>query len=335
MAMSALNWKYVGSATPASNNPDAVLDALYTLGIATTYADSSGRTPGSGSAGTWARKQVSGLTEAVYVNPATNSHTVRWIWAASASARTPTMISSPADTWATNTILHGFSRNGSTLNATGNGWDQSLPFDTGSSFSGYARACALGTFTIAKVHLWECQVGQVVVFATTTGMVETVSGLLLDPGATSSTSPNSAEATSGGRYMMRTNGSTTASSTTGWSSTVTGAPTAFFGHSTTANLAHCFAVNVGAATLTAAERQVESFTASSGATWLNPDGDINFQQCLQLGADGGGTFFGRLREMAPGPDTTIGLVARQSGTAKAYAVGTHPTTQSDALWLIA
>ena len=65
MAMTALNWKYVGSQAPASNTPDVVLDALYTLAIATTYADGSGRTQGSGSAGTWSRKQVGGLTEEI------------------------------------------------------------------------------------------------------------------------------------------------------------------------------------------------------------------------------------------------------------------------------
>ena len=334
MAMTALHWKYVGSAVPASNIPSNVLDALYTLGTAVTYADSTTRTPGSGSAGTWDRKQVAGLTEATWCNPATNSHTVRHIFGASASARTPTMISSPADTWATNTILYGFSRSGATLNATGNGWDQALPFDTGSAFSGYARACALGTFTIAKVHLFECEVGAVVLWATTTGMVETIFGLLLDPGVTNATSPNSAEATSGGRYCFRTCGGTVASTTTAWTTSLATATT-FFAHSTSANGNHCFAVNIGAATLTAAERQLSTLQASDGDSFLTPDGDINFQQCLQLGADTGGRFFGRLREMAPGPDTTIGLAARQSGTAKAYAASTHPSTQNDTLWLIA
>ena len=333
--MSALNWKYVGSAVPASNLPSDVLDALYTLGTKATYYDGvTARTPGSGSAGTWARKQVTGLTEAVYCNTATNDHTTRHIFGASASARTPTMISSPADTWATNTILYGFSRNGSTLNATGNGWDQALPFDTGSAFSGYARTCALGTFTIAKVHLFECQVGLVVVWATTTGMVETVAGLLLDPGVTFATSPSSAENTSGGRYMFRTAGGTTVTSTASWTTTA-GTTTAFFYHSTTANQNHCFAVNVGLATLTAADRAVQTLQTSDSTTFVTVDNDPIFRQILDLTADTGGAYIGRLREMALGPDSKIGLTCSESGTVKAYAVSSHPSTDNDTIWLLA
>lgn len=333
--MSAVNWKYVGSAVPASNIPSDVLDALYTLGTKATYYDGvTVRTPGSGSAGTWDRKQVTGLTEAVHCNTATNDHTTRHIFAASASARTPTMISSPADTWAVNTILYGFSRNGSTLNATGNGWDQTLPFDTGSAFSGYARTCALGTFTIAKVHLFECQVGIAVVWATTTSMIETIAGLLLDPGVTFATSPSSAENTSGGRYMFRTCGGTTATATASWTTSAS-TPSGFFYHSTSANGNHCFAVNIGAVTLTAADRAIQTVQLSDSTCFLTPDGDAIFRQILDLTNDTGGTYLGRLREMALGPDSKIGFTASESGTVKAYAVSTHPSTDHDTLWLLA
>lgn len=332
--MSALTWKYVGSAIPASSAIGDVLDAVYTLGTSATYYDASARTPGSGSAGTWDRKQVTGVTEAVWCNPATNSHTVRHIFAGSASARTPTMISSPADTWATSTILYGFSRSGSTLNATGNGWDQALPFDTGSAFTGYARNVALGTFTIVKVHLWECQVGFVIAWATTTSMVETVAGLLLDPGVVFADSPNCAENTGGGRYMFRTCGGTTATSTTSWTTSPT-TPSVFFAHSTSANGNHCFAVNVGLVTLTAAERGLSSMTSSDSTCFLTPDGDAVFRQNLDLTNDTGGTYLGRLREMALGPDSKIGFTASASGTVKAYAVSSHPSTDHDTLWLLA
>ena len=55
MALTPLNWKYVGAATFTVNNIAACLDAIYTLGQATTYANGAARTPGTGSAWTWAR----------------------------------------------------------------------------------------------------------------------------------------------------------------------------------------------------------------------------------------------------------------------------------------
>ena len=332
MTMTAETWKYVGSQAPASNAIGDVLDALYTLGTKATYYDASGRTQGSGVAGTWSRKQVTGTTEAVYCNPVSNSHTVRWIFAGSASARTPTMAS--PDTWATSTVLVGFSRSGSTLNAAGNGWDQTLPFDTGSAFSGYSRTCALGTFTITKVHLWECADGFVVVWQTSTAMVETICGLLLDPGVTNTQSPSSAEATSGGRYFLRSMGGTTATSTTSWTTSVTGSIVVFFAHSTSANTPHCYAVTPGAATLVAAERQIVSFTASDTTTQVTPDGDAVFSP-LQIGADGGGAFFGRLREICVGLDAALGQTASSSGTVKGYAVSSSPTAAADTMWLMA
>ena len=334
MTASARTWKYVGSQAPAGTLISDVLDAIYTLGVKSTYYDATARTPGSGVAGTWARKQVGGLTEAVYCNPVTNSHTIRWIYAGSASARTPTMISSPADTWATSTVLFGFSRSGSMLNATGNGWDQALPFDTGSAFSGFARALA-STFvsTLVKVHLWECGDAFVVAFATASAVVQTVA-CVLDPGVTNATSPNSAEATSNGRYAWRVNGTTTADSSTGWTTSPATSQQAFFAHSTSANGAHCFVVTVGSAGLTAAERTMASMQQSDTTTQVNGDGDAVFVP-LYLGADGGGNFFGRLPGMVVGPDAILGQVASASGVAKAYAVSTSPSAAADTLWLLA
>ena len=334
MTASARTWKYVGSQTPAGALISDALDAVHTLGTKATYYDASVRTPGSGVAGTWARKQVTGLTEFVYVNPVTNAHTVRWGFAGSASARSPTMIASPADTWATSTVLLGFSRSGSTLNATGNGWDQALPFDTGSAFSGYARALA-STFvsTLTKVHLWECGDGFVVAFATATAVVHAVA-CVLDPGVTNATSPLSAETTNNGRYAWRVNGTTTADSTTGWTAAVAGTPQVFFSHSTSANNPHTFVVNIGLATLTAAERTFSTMQLSDTTTQVNQDGDAVFVP-LYLCADGGGVFYGRLPEMVIGPDAILGQIASASGVNKAYAASTSPTTATDTLWLLA
>lgn len=333
MTMTAETWKYVGSVTPAGPHPSDALDAVHTLGTKVTYYDATARTPGAGVAGTWNRKQVGGLTEAVFCNPVSNSHTVRWILAASASARTPTMITSPADTWATSTILFGFSRGGSTLNATGNGWDQTLPLDTGSLFSGYARALASSfVSTLTKVHLWECGSSFVLLFQTATAAVRLPAGLMLDPGVTNAGSPLSAEATSGGRYFFATNGTTTPDAAASWT-TNPGTAVALT-HTTSANGSHAFAVNIGLATLTAAERTFNTMLLSDTTTCITPDGDAVFPHIL-IGADLGGATFGRLREVCLGPDSIIPQTATSGGTVRAYGVSASPTAAADTFWLMA
>jgi len=64
MSLAALNWRYVGSAGFATATVATVLDAVYTLGLSVTYADTTTRTPGSGSAWTWSRYQNVSVTEA-------------------------------------------------------------------------------------------------------------------------------------------------------------------------------------------------------------------------------------------------------------------------------
>ena len=72
MPLPALNWRFVGGLAFTPGSINAGLDALYTLGTATTYADGTTRTPGTGSAWTWLR-EVSGVTVAAYGNPPTNA----------------------------------------------------------------------------------------------------------------------------------------------------------------------------------------------------------------------------------------------------------------------
>ena len=334
MTMSSSTWKYVGSATPLSNLPSDVLDALYTLGTSITYYDASARTPGSGVAGTWERKRVAGLTEAVYCTPASDTHTIRHIIAGSAAARTPTMISSPrTDTWATNTLLYGISRGGSTFNVTGNGWDQALPFTSG-AFTGYGRALALGSFTIAKVHLFECATGWWIVWATTTSVVHTWGGELIDPGVTYATSPTNAEQTTGGRYAMWMSGSSSATSTTSWSGAASGSVGVMFGTSISANSTHFYLLSVGGVALTEVNRAYNLEAPAGTTSFLNSDGDMIPME-IHVVANASNVYVGRVREMRIGPDSKVGYTASKSGVVKAYAASTHVTTDNDTCWLLA
>ena len=192
-----------------------------------------------------------------------------------------------------------------------------------------ARACALGTHTIARVHLWECAVGFYVVYATTTTTIHNCSGEIIDPGVTNATSPNCAEATTGSRIGFYTNGSTTVNAATSWSSAGT---STLLTHSGSANAAHFFALTVGAATLVPIQRTVATFNASTTVTCVNDDGDM-ITDALTVEKVTGNVKIGRLREMLLGPDAKIGQTASASGVVKAYAASTSVSSDTDTLWL--
>lgn len=324
MSLAAVTWKYVGSAIPAANTAEGVLNALYALGTSATYYDASARTPGAGQAGTFARYQNGGVTEAVYATPVSDTFGLRHIWGGAAGAKTPTMISAPADTWATATILFGLARTAGAYNA----WDNAAPFTSG-SFTGYARACALGTHTIAKVHLFEHSTGFFVVYATTTTVIHNFGGEVVDPGVTNATSPNCAEATTGSRIAMYTNGGTTVTATNSWTSA---AAPSMLAHSSSANAAHFFALSVGGVTLVPIQRTVATYNASSTTTYLNEDLDF-LPDPLYVEKSTGNVKIGRLREMLVGPDAKLAQTASASGVLKAFAASTHVSTDNDTMWL--
>ena len=93
MSLATANWKYVGTASFASGTVHAVLTAVHTLGTAVTYADTTARTPGSGSAWTWQQYLNGGAIEAEHANPPTDTLAQRVILAGQASGgvKTPTM----------------------------------------------------------------------------------------------------------------------------------------------------------------------------------------------------------------------------------------------------
>ena len=324
MSLSAVTRKYVGSAVPAANTVEGALNALYTLGTSTTYYDGSGRTPGSGQAGTFARYQNGGQTEAVYATPASDTFGLRYIWAGDDAVHTPTMIPSPADTWATATVLFGLARNAGAYNA----WDNAAPFTSG-AFTGYARALALGSHTVTRVHLWEHSAGFYVIFQTAAGAVHQFAGEEIDPGVTNATSPNSAEATTGSRVCMYTNGGTTVNTATSWQTNT--APSILF-HASGANSAHFLVLQVGGVTLTPIQRTYLSSVATGTSSGINEDGDF-VPSPMYVERVTGNVAIGRLREMYFGPDAKIAQTASSGGTLKAFAASTVPGTDSDTLWL--
>ena len=331
MAMTAPTWRYVGSATPAANTAAGLLDALHTLGTSTTYYDGSARTPGSGVALTSTQHKVGGITECVDLAPVTATHGVRYLYAGSASARTPTMVSSPnSDTWATATLLLGVARSWNTYNATGNGWDQTLPGGVGSTFTGYVRAFACGSLTATKVHLWECADAHCIIVQQAAGATLMGAGLHLDSRVTNATSPTTAEATTGGRYLMWNTSAAAACDTGFHRNTGVTVPFSVSG----INSGHCYLLSVGGVTLTAVKKAAPFTDGFDTTSCITADGDW-IPLPIELVSGSNNVPVGVLRGIRCGPDRKIGDTFSVSGVVKGYALSSHPTTDNDTLWLIA
>jgi hypothetical protein len=175
VALPALNWKYVGSRSIASSISNA-LDAAYALGTATTYADGTARTPGTGSAWTWLR-EVSGVTVAIYGNPPTNALDFRYIIGGQVGAAAYPVLTPDSGTQV-NTLVYGMNRSSGAYTS----WSNAQPFTSG--FSNYWRCTrAFSTIVYDTVLMWESQEGCAIQFAVaSSGVTSSVQfGALFDP----------------------------------------------------------------------------------------------------------------------------------------------------------
>ena len=176
MPLPALNWRFVGSLAFTPGSINAGLDALYTLGTATTYTDGTVRVPGTGSAWTWLR-EVSGVTVAVYGNPPTNALNFRYIIGGTVGAVAYPILT-PDTVTQVNTLVYGMNRSSGAFTS----WGNAQPFTSG--FSGYWRATrAFSALAYDTVALWESQEGCVIQYGViATGAASSVQfGALFDP----------------------------------------------------------------------------------------------------------------------------------------------------------
>lgn len=154
--MSSNQWRYIGKQSFTAGLANA-LDAIHTLGTKTTYYDGSTRTPGSGVAATYTKVQESGVTVAVHATPATTSQGLKYIWAGGHAASSGTTAS--PDGWVSSGLFASISLDSGAYA----GYEQTLPFGSGSRFFGYWRA-GYSSSTV-NVYLYECALAVAYVFS--------------------------------------------------------------------------------------------------------------------------------------------------------------------------
>lgn len=334
MAMTKRTYNYVGSQSVAANTTAGLLDAFLTLGQKTTYYDGTARTPGAGQAATATQHTVGGTTECVDFALVTATHSVRVLLAGSASARTPTMVTSPhTHTWLAGALLMGVARSWNTYNATGNGWDQTLPGGVGSLWTGYCRVFGTGSLIATRAHLVECSDGLIFGVQQSGGCNWFGAGLDIDPRLTNAQSATCAEATTGGRYLMWGVANGSAQSTSGNSSTGITVPFS----TSSANNGFCYALSVGGVSLAAVIKDGALTTPTDTSSYVNADGHLLAREIELVTTTGGGV--GRLREIRIGPDRKVGdtfsAIVGGSRVVQGYALSSHPTTDHDTLWAMA
>ena len=189
MTLAALTWKQLPTQTVVANATIAqILDAVYTAYTASTYADGTARTAGSGVAWTFSRYQLSSTTEAIYGVPVTNTLNQKVIIAGSASSYTPVMMTNGS--YVTNTLFIGLAKNAGNFSS----WNGATPFTSG-QFSGYAAIFAKNATYGLTIKCYESQDAIIaVMYVGASGWTATfAAGALVDPESADTTNDSESD----------------------------------------------------------------------------------------------------------------------------------------------
>jgi len=323
MALSTLNWKLLPPQVVTVNNVNSILDNFYAMGISTTYADGSARTPGSGSAWTWGRDTTNafqtGATTALYGTPPVDaiSHRVCMAASTNAGATSKQFI----DAYVSNTLMIGTAKNAGVY---GNWTNATTPFTTG-DFTGFVHS-GRGTaaVTVSTVYMWESQECIAIQMIHSTGTVsEAWAGAFIDP-----LSSNSLNAESDGRlYGVMTTGSGAVAVSARNTSSTTGG----FWHLVTSTTAHCGVFVPGSATVqTAFKGTIGTNNTVFSSTLTSKNGDIP-RLPIPMAYSVSPFFAGQLRQIYMTRNAaTTGLTWSLSGVAQGYILTSSSVASSEA-----
>jgi hypothetical protein len=321
MSLSPLAWRYVGAQAFASATVAAVLDALYTLGTAVTYADATTRTPGSGSAWTWSRYQNAGTTEACYATPPTATLGLRVILAGAASLPSPSPTMATPDAAAINILNCNVIKNAGSFAS----WNAASPFSSGQTF-GYWRMWPT-TAGVGTVRLYEGTEAVVVLIETASAATYgAILGAILDSESTDLVSDSESD---GKLYGIITSG--TSANISGTIHTTS----QFLDHSTTASLHHAGIFTPGGSTLLTMSRRAQANVAMTTTGLKTRAGRFvrapyDYRSSAAAPND---VALGRLREISMFSDGKTATKLSSGGTTIGYLVGGSSSTDVDVVIL--
>jgi hypothetical protein len=316
------NWRYVGVQTFSVSSIAVVMDALHTLGTSSTYADSTSRTAGSGSAGTWTKVQIGGTTEAVYVTPATAPLNHRITFAGTSYTPSPSPTMQTPDTYAANTLMVNLTKNAGSF-AT---WNAAAPFTSGQTF-GYWRLWP-NTAGVGSVYLWESRDSVAVLISTAAGAVYgCIAGAIIDPESGDTTTDAESD---GGVYGIITSGASVIS-TTFWTAPSSGF-SGFLGHSASNGAAHAGVFSPGSGSVLTVNPAL-SFGLSPSATGLKTRSGQFARLAVIMRATSPDNYIGRLREIYAYSDAQSPAKQSNGATTIGYVFGSSTANFADSILL--
>lgn len=215
MSLPHMAWRYVGTRTFGTASMASLMDELFTLGTATTYADNTSRTPGSGSAGTWTRVQISNVTECLHVNTPVNALNTRIMIGGATYTPSPSPTMHAGETYAASSLMVNLVKNAGAFTT----WNSATPFTTGQVFGwGKWWSTANG---VGNIYLWEAREAIAVIATNASGgsALGFFAGAIVDP----ETNDTTTDAESDGRlYGIVRSGSSTTISGTFWTDAYNG-----------------------------------------------------------------------------------------------------------------
>lgn len=307
MANPALHWRLLPPVFLPLGTAAELMDAIYTMGTSTVYADGSARSPGTfttpgtaslpasvgtGSAWTWnydATTFGTGAKTACYAYPPTTTAINQTVIVGCTSSVTgATWLQNQSDSRAVNQFLVGCAKGTGVYTS----WNTAgTPFTSG-SFTGFATVGATG-LSFSQVFMLESEEAVMIILARSSGgTMMGCMGAFVDPLSASTTNAE----TDGRLYGIANTGSSsgTAASTTGqWMSFTNAINDAVpFYNSTTATAQHFTLFTPGAGTLLLAQR-FGTFTPTANTQSRNGDiPSVPFQVTTTAG-----TYLGQLRQM--------------------------------------
>jgi len=183
MSLPHMAWRYVGTRTFGTASMASLMDELFTLGSASTYADGTARTPGSGSAGTWTRVQISNVTECLHVATPVNALNTRIMIGGATYTPSPSPTMHSPDSYTASNLMVNLVKNAGTFTT----WNSATPFATGQVFGwGKWWSTANG---VGNVYLWEGKEAIAVIATNSSGggAFGFIAGAIIDPESTDTT----------------------------------------------------------------------------------------------------------------------------------------------------
>lgn len=320
MSLPHMEWRYVGTRTFGTASMASLMDELFTLGTASTYADGTTRTAGSGSAGTWSRVQISSVTECLHVTPPVNAINSRIMIGGATYTPSPSPTMASPDTYTASSLMVNLVKNAGAFTT----WNAASPFTSGQTF-GWGKWWSTSNGA-GNVYLWEGKEAIAVIATNASGgsALGFLAGAIIDPESSDTTTDGESDGRVYG--VVRTGGSTAMSTT----ALLQGSGFLYSANVDNANYAGFF--SPGSASLIRFGAAFSHVSAPSATSLKTRSGQFA-RLALTMRSSSPDNFIGRLREVYAYSDAQ--LPARQTDGANVigYAYCGSSVSQVDSLLL--